>query len=160
MWLYKLIFKSGKSKTNHQNEDHSKTKHVGHVNSFANQQFKFMEDYRMWKNLSVNEKNSRLTDIKVIFDYGKEHIKKAMIKKGFKSGSKIIDISYFCGLNEFGSAIIHFLIQHENGGEIRELSININMDKMEFIPTCNLFYSNGKEKYWYLKGKNKDIMNL
>ena len=83
-----------------------------------------------------------------------------MIKKGFQPGSKIIDIKYFSGLSEFGSGIISYLIQHESGGEIRSLSINLNMDKMTFIPTNNHYHSNGKEKYWYLKGKEKVLMRI
>jgi hypothetical protein len=31
---------------------------------------------------------------------------------------------------------------------------------MEFIATRNGFHSNGKEKYWYLKDKNKDLMKI
>ncbi len=114
----------------------------------------------MWKGLSDSEGKDRLKDIQVIFDYGKDHITKAMIKKGFQPGSKIIDIKYFTGLNEFGFTIASFLIQHEDGGEIRALSINIDMDKMKFTPTNNHFHSNGKEKYWYLKDKNKDLMKI
>lgn len=158
-WLYKLIFK--KKKLN----DIKKIPNPEDKSEFmvsdliANRQFLFMEDYRMWKSLSESEKKERLTDIQVIFDYGKDLITKEMIKKGFQTGSKIIDIKYFTGLNEFGFTIASFLIQHENGGEIRALSINIDMDKMKFTATNNYFHSNGKDKYWYLKDKNKELWN-
>ena len=114
----------------------------------------------MRKGLSESEKKDRLTDIQVIFDYGKDLITKEMIKKGFQSGSKIIDIKYFSGLSEFGSGIVSFLIQHENGGEIRELSILLNLKNMEFTATRNGFYSTGKEKYWYLENKEKSLMQI
>src|SRR5690606_2668026 len=158
-WLYKLIFK--KKKLN----DIKKIPNPEDKSEFmvsdliANRKFLFMEDYRMWKSLSESEKKERLTDIQVIFNYGKELITKEMIKKGFQTGSKIIDIKYFTGLNEFGFTIASFLIQHENGGEIRALSINIDMDKMKFTATNNYFHSNGKDKYWYLKDKNKELWN-
>ncbi len=158
-WLYKLIFK--KKKLN----DIKKIPNPEDKSEFmvsdliANRQFLFMEDYRMWKSLSESEKKERLTDIQVIFDYGKDLITKEMIKKGFQTGSKIIDIKYFTGLNEFGFTIASFLIQPENGGEIRALSINIDMDKMKFTATNNYFHSNGKDKYWYLKDKNKELWN-
>lgn len=96
-----------------------------------------MEDYRMWKGLSESEKKDRLTDIQVIFDYGKDLITEEMIKKGFQSGSKIIDIKYFSGLSEFGSGIVSFLIQHENGGENKRI-INTSQSKKYGI------YSNPK----------------
>src|SRR5690606_15047697 len=126
----------------------------------ANRKFLFMEDYRMWKSLTEPERKERLTDIQVIFDHGKDLLTKEMIKQGFQTGSKIIDIKYFTGLNEFGFTITSFLIQHENGGEIRALTVNIDMDKMIFTATNNRFHSNGKEKYWYLKDMNKDLMQI
>ncbi|TXD48111.1 hypothetical protein [Polaribacter sp. IC063] len=159
-WLYKLIFKKKKIDVNKEPkiaENKSETKVSDLI---AERKYLFMEDYKMWKGLSESEKKDRLTDIQVIFDYGKDLITKEMIKKGFQSGSKIIDIKYFSGLSEFGSGIVSFLIQHEEGGEIRELSIRINLKDMEFIATRNGFYSNGKEKYWYLKDKNKDLMKI
>ena len=159
-WLYKLIFKKKKINVSKELEIAKNESEVENSDLIAERKYLFMEDYRMWKGLSDSEKKERLQDIQVIFDYGKDHITKAMIKKGFQPGSKIIDIKYFTGLNEFGFTIASFLIQHENGGEIRALSINIDMDKMEFTPTNNHFYSNGKEKYWYLKDKNKDIMKI
>ena len=82
-------------------------------NLIKKSEFLFMDSHRMWKNLSESGKKERLTDIQVIFDYGKDHIKKEMIKKGFEPGSKIFDISYFTGLSEFGTTITTFLIQHE-----------------------------------------------
>ena len=159
-WLYKLIIKKKKIDINKEPkvaENKSETKIID-LNS--ERKYLFMEDYKMWKGLSISEKEDRLTDIQVIFDYGKDLITKEMIKKGFQSGSKIIDIKYFSGLSEFGSGIISFLIQHEEGGEIRELTIRLNLKDMEFIATRNSFYSNGKEKYWYLKDKNKDLMKI
>ncbi len=159
-WFYKLIFKKKKLDSNEKQRIHESKSENDVSNLITNRKFLFMDDYRMWKSLSESEKKERLNDIQVIFDYGKDHITKAMIKKGFQPGSKIIDIKYFTGLNEFGFTIASFLIQHENGGEIRALSINIDMDKMKFTPTNNHFYSNGKEKYWYLKNKNKDLMKI
>ena len=159
-WLYKLIFKKKKIDINKEPkvaENKSETKITDLI---SQRKYLFMEDYKMWKGLSISEKKDRLTDIQVIFDYGKDLITKEMIKKGFQSGSKIIDIKYFSGLSEFGSGIISFLIQHEEGGEIRELTIRLNLKDMEFIATRNSFYSNGKEKYWYLKDKNKDLMKI
>jgi hypothetical protein len=159
-WLYKLIFKKKKievSKKSKAAENKSETKISDLI---AERKYLFMEDYKMWKGLSESEKKDRLTDIQVIFDYGKDLITKEMIKKEFQSGSKITDIKYFSGLSEFGSGIISFLIQHEEGGEIRELSLRINLKDMEFIATGNAFYSNGKEKYRYLKDKNKDLMKI
>lgn len=159
-WLYKLIFKKKKININKEPRIAKNKSETKDSDSIAERKFLFMEDYRMWKGLSDSEKKDRLKDIQVIFDYGKDHITKAMIKKGFQPGSKIIDIKYFTGLNEFGFTIASFLIQHEDGGEIRALSINIDMDKMKFTPTNNHFHSNGKEKYWYLKDKNKDLMKI
>ena len=159
-WFYKLIFKKKKTEISKEQEIPKIKPEFEASNLITSRKFLFMEDYRMWKNLTESEKKERLTDIQVIFDYGKDHITKEMIKKGFKAGSKIIDIKYFSGLSEFGSGIISFLIQHEEGGEIRELSIRINLKDMKFIATRNAFYSNGKEKYWYLKDKNKDLMKI
>lgn len=159
-WLYKLIFKKKKPEKNQEQKIPENKSEFEITDLITGRKFLFMEDYRMWKRLSDSEKKDRLQDIQVIFDYGKDHITKAMIKKGFQPGSKIIDIKYFTGLNEFGFTIATFLIQHENGGEIRALSININMDKMTFTPTNNHFHSNGKEKYWYLKDKKKDLMKI
>jgi hypothetical protein len=115
--------------------------------------YSFMEDYKMWKDLSLDEKKVRLMDIDVIFREGKDSIKKEMIKQGFTPGSKIIDINYFTGLSEHGFTITGFLIQNEAGGEIRELVININLEKMEFIATRNLYHSSGQERYYYLKNR-------
>src|SRR5690554_6851342 len=118
-WLYKLIFKKKKIDINKEPkvaENKSETKITDLI---SQRKYLFMEDYKMWKGLSISEKKDRLTDIQVIFDYGKDLITKEMIKKGFQSGSKIIDIKYFSGLSEFGSGIISFLIQHEEGGDIR-----------------------------------------
>lgn len=159
-WLYKLIFKKKKLDTHKESKIAENKTEIEVSDLIANRKFLFMEDYRMWKNLTESQKKERLTDIQVIFDYGKDHITKEMIKKGFQPGSKIIDIKYFTGLNEFGFTIASFLIQHESGGEIRALSINIDMNKMKFTATNNHFYSNGKEKYWYLKDKNKDLMQI
>lgn len=159
-WLYKLIFKKKKINAVKKTTNPEDKSEFIVSDLIANRKFLFMEDYRMWKSLTESEKKERLTDIQVIFDYGKDLITKEMIKKGFQTGSKIIDIKYFTGLNEFGFTIASFLIQHENGGEIRALSINIDMDKMKFTATNNHFYSNGKEKYWYLKDKNKDLMRI
>ena len=159
-WLYKLIFKKKKLNVIKKTPNPEDKSEFVVSDLIANRKFLFMEDYRMWKSLSESEKKERLTDIQVIFDYGKDLITKEMIKKGFQTGSKIIDIKYFTGLNEFGFTIASFLIQHENGGEIRALSINIDMDKMKFTATNNHFHNNGKEKYWYLKDKNNDLMRI
>ncbi|QQY81620.1 hypothetical protein JJL45_11875 [Tamlana sp. s12] len=159
-WLYKFIFKKKKIDIINEAKIAEINSETKIQDSISERKYLFMEDYKMWKGLSISEKKDRLTDIQVIFDYGKELITKEMIKKGFQSGSKIIDIKYFSGLSEFGSGIISFLIQHEEGGEIRELSIRLNLKDMEFIATRNSFYSNGKEKYWYLKDKNKDLMKI
>lgn len=152
-WLFKLVFKK---KTINFSKD-PEIEEIKVENKFsdliAEPKFLFMEDHRMWIGLSESEKKDRLTDIKVIFDYGKDLITKEMIKKGFQSGSKIIDIKYFSGLSEFASGIVSYLIQHKEGGEIRELAIRINLKDMEFIATSNRFHSTGKEKYWYLKNK-------
>mgnify|MGYP000088390764 FL=1 len=158
-WLYKWIFK--KKKDNQTNVQYTSEKKVEFEPSelIKKTDFMFMKDYRMWRSLSEDKKKERLTDIQVIFDYGKDLIKREMIKKDFKPGSKIIDIKYFTGLNEFGFTITTFLIQHENGGEIRALTININLDKMVFKATRNAFFSTGKEKYHYLKNK-KNLMKI
>lgn len=158
-WIYKLIFKKKRVYYNDRQYISEKKSEFEPSNLIKKNKFLFMDDYRMWKSLSESEKKERLTDIQVIFDYGKDHIKREMIKKGFKPGSKIIDIKYFTGLNEFGFTIITFLIQHENGEEIRALTINIDLDKMKFTATNNRFYSTGKEKYHYLKNK-KNLMNI
>lgn len=117
-------------------------------------EYTFMNDYRMWKNLTNEEKESRMKDLEVIFQVGKEHIKKEMITQGFLPGSKIIDIKYFCGLSEHGFTIAGFLIQNENGGEIRELVLDIDLAKMNFRTSRNIYHSSGKEKYYYLKNDN------
>ena len=160
IWLYKLIFRKKKPKEKEGMEENYYKYQFDNSDLIVNQKYLFMENFRLWGNLSDSEREERLQDIKVIFDYGKDHIKEAMIRKGFQPGSKIIDISYFTGLNENGFTISSFLVQHEDGGEIRELSINIDMDKMKFTPTNDHFHSNGKEKYWYLKEKNKGIMKI
>lgn len=129
------------------------------VNEQQQNTYKFMDDYRMWRNLNPEEKQIRLTDIEVIFNEGKDLIKREMIRKGFPPGSKIIDITYFTGLNEFGFTIATFLIQHESGGEIRALTFNIDLAKMNIRATNNHFYSTGKERYHYLK-KEKGLMNI
>lgn len=117
--------------------------------------FKFMEDGKQWKWLSPDEKQIRLMDIEVIFREAKDLIKREMIAQGFKTGSKVIDISYFTGLNENGYALPTFLIQHESGGEIRALSLRIDLARMTISTHMNHFYSNGKERYWYLKRDKK-----
>ena len=124
-----------------------------------NEKFSFMKDYQMWQNLSEEEKKERLMDIDIILKEGNEGIKKEMIKQGFPIGSKIIDINYFSGLSEHGTAIIGFIIQHETGGEIREVSINIDLAKMEFTTTRNSYKSSGKERYYYLK-KRKGLIKV
>jgi len=124
-----------------------------------NIKFSFMKDYDMWQKLTEKEKEERLMDIQVILNEGNNGIKKEMIRQGFPIGSKIIDISYFTGLSEHGFTITHFIIQHEKGGEIRELGINIDLAKMKFITTSNSYKSSGKERYYYLK-KRKGLMNL
>lgn len=159
-WIYKLIFKRKKVTKNDPYNVVKDKSEFEPSELIKKTEFMFMNDYRMWKNLSESEKKERLTDIQVIFDYGKDLIKREMIKKGFEPGSKIIDIKYFTGLNEFGFTIATFLIQHENGGEIRALTINIDMNKMKFTATNNHFFSNGKEKYWYLKDKKKNLMKI
>ena len=159
-WIYKLIFNKKKNKVIKKPKIAENESETLVSDLITKRKFLFMEDYRMWKGLSESEKKDRLTDIQVIFDYGKDLITKEMIKKGFQSGSKIIDIKYFSGLSEFGSGIVSFLIQHENGGEIRELSILLNLKNMEFTATRNGFYSTGKEKYWYLENKEKSLMQI
>ncbi|NRR93574.1 hypothetical protein HSX10_18545 [Winogradskyella undariae] len=159
-WLYKLIFKKEKIEVIKEPKIAENKSETQVSDLITERKFLFMEDYKMWKGLSESEKKDRLTDIKVIFDYGKDLITKEMIKKGFQSGSKIIDIKYFSGLSEFGSGIISFLIQHEEGGEIRALTLRIDLKGMKFTATMNAFHSNGKEKYWYLKDKNKDLMQI
>jgi hypothetical protein len=42
-------------------------------------------------------------------------------------------------------------VQHESGGEIRELTMNIDLKRMEITSNKNHFYSTGKERYDYLK---------
>ena len=116
--------------------------------------FKFMESFSQWKSLSPEEKQIRLQDIEVIFREAKDLITKALIEKGFKPGSKIIDITSFTGLNEFGFTIASFLVQHQDGGEIRNPSMKIDLKRMDVRIHINQFYSNGKERYWYLK-RNK-----
>lgn len=115
-----------------------------------------MENYQQWKFLKPEEKQIRLMDIQVIFSEAKDLIKEEMIRQGFKPGSKIIDISYFTGLNEFGFTIASFLIQHESGGEIRELTLRIDLEKMKVSSQRNTFFRTGKERYHYLK-KNKEL---
>ena len=110
-----------------------------------------MESWPQWKDLTPEEKQIRLMDIEVIFREAKHLITKVMIDKGFKPGSKIIDITYFTGLNQFGFTIASFLVQHESGGEIRQLTLKIDLGKMDVRVHMNHFYSNGKERYWYLK---------
>jgi len=159
-WLYKLIFKKKKITVSKEQKNTLNKSETKVSDLFVNRKFLFMEDYNMWKGLTESEKKDRLTDIQVIFDYGKDLITKEMIKKGFLSGSKIIDIKYFSGLSEFGSAIVSFLIQHEERGEIRALSIRVDLKKMEFIASNSSFHSTGKEKYWYLRDKEKDLMKI
>jgi len=158
-WIYKRVFKKKKVNKTENKVIFEKQSEFKPSELIKKKDFMFMKDYRMWRSLSEAEKQERLTDIQVIFDYGKDHIKREMIKKDFKPGSKIIDIKYFTGLNEFGFTIITFLIQHEKGGEIRALTINIDLDKMKFTGTNNLFFSTGKEKYHYLKNK-KNLMKI
>lgn len=157
--IYKLIFKKKEIINTHEQNISEKILEFAPPELIEKPEYLFMSDPVMWKRLSETERQERLTDIQVIFDYGKDHIKREMIKKGFSPGSKIIDIKRFTGLNEFGFTITTFLIQHENGGEIRALSININLDKMKFTATNNHFHSTGKEKYHYLKNK-KNLMEI
>ena len=110
-----------------------------------------MERWKQWKDLSPEEKGIRLNDIEVIFTEAKDLMKEVMIQKGFKPGTKIIDITYFTGLNEHGFTIASFLVQHEGVGEIRELTMNIDLKRMEITSNKNHFYSTGKERYDYLK---------
>jgi len=117
-----------------------------------------MERWNQWKSLSPEEKGVRLMDIEVIFREAKDLMIELMIEKGFKPGSKIIDITYFSGLNEFGFAIASFLVQHETGGEIRQLTMNIDLERMKITSNKNHFYSTGKERYHYLK-RNKGLDN-
>lgn len=154
-WIYKLIFKKKKNiKTDKQNVQKKESDSEFEPSELIKKtDFMFMEDYRMWKNLSESEKKERLTDIQVIFDYGKDHITREMIKKEFQPGSKIIDIKYFTGLSEHGFTITTFIIQHKDGGEIRALTMNIDLKKMEFKATRNAYFSSGKEKYYYLKDR-------
>ena len=114
-WVYKIVINKKNIKTDKLKDEKKETENASiHSELIKTTDFMFMEDYRMWKDLSVSQKKERLTDIQVIFDYGKDHLKKEMIKKGFEPGTKIIDIKYFTGLNEFGFTIATFLIQHEN----------------------------------------------
>jgi hypothetical protein len=154
-WIYKLIFKKKKiNKIDKQNLLKKESNSEFEPSELVKKtDFMFMDDYRMWKSLSESEKKERLTDIQVIFDYGKDHITKEMIKKDFQPGSKIIDIKNFTGLSEHGFTITTFIIQHKDGGEIRALTMNINLEKMEFKATRNAYFSSGKEKYYYLKDR-------
>ena len=71
--------------------------------------------------------------------------------------TKIIDVKYFSGLTEHGFTIIGFLLQHEEGGEIRDVTMEINLAKMEFVIKRNSYFSSGKEPYYYLKKGNSII---
>jgi|GEM_PF-5740257 len=158
-WIYKLISKKKKgNKTNVQNILKDKSKFEA-SDLIKKTKFTFMDDYRMWTKLSEAERKERLNDIQVIFDYGKDHITREMIKKGFEPGSKIIDIKYFTGLSEHGFTISTFIIQHKDGGEIRALTMNIDLKKMEFKATRNAYFSSGKEKYYYLKDR-ENLMEI
>jgi len=116
-------------------------------------EYAFMKDYRMWINLTEEERKERLIDIEVIFTEAKDLLKKEMINQGFTKGSKVIDIKYFTGLSEYGHTIIGFLIQNQNGGEIRELTVQINLEKMKLNTVGNSYHSSGKERYFYLKNR-------
>ncbi|MFV5701059.1 hypothetical protein ACM55F_04215 [Flavobacterium sp. XS2P12] len=116
-------------------------------------EYAFMKDYGMWINLKEEERKERLMDIDVIFRETKDLLKKEMINQGFKIGSKIIDIKYFTGLSEYGHTITGFLIQNENGGEIRELTVQIDLEKMKLNTIRNSYHSSGKERYFYLKNR-------
>lgn len=151
-WLKKKLSKTG-------NNSLAELDNIETNISADKPKFKFMDDYQMWLSKTEVEKEFLLKDIEVIFEESSDLIKKEMIKQSFTPGSKIIDISYFSGLSEFGSGIITFLIQHENGGEIRSLSINIDLEKMKLVATSNLFHSTGKERYYYLK-KNKGLVKI
>ncbi|MBV7269576.1 MULTISPECIES: hypothetical protein [Flavobacteriaceae] len=158
-WIYKLISKKKKgNKTNVQNLSKDESKFEA-SDLIRKTKFMFMDDYRMWTKLSEAERKERLNDIQVIFDYGKDHITREMIKKGFEPGSKIIDIKYFTGLSEHGFTISTFIIQHKDGGEIRALTMNIDLKKMEFKATRNAYFSSGKEKYYYLKDR-ENLMEI
>lgn len=158
-WIYKWIFKKKEaSKTKEHSVPHIKPEFEP-SELIKKTEFMFMDDYRMWKSLSKTEKEERLSDIQVILDYGKDHITREMIKKGFEPGSKIIDIKYFTGLSEHGFTITTFIIQHENGGEIRALTMNIDLKKMEFKATRNAYFSSGKERYYYLKDR-QNLMKI
>lgn len=158
--LFKWIYRSLKPKQNNKIEKEFRFQTDNKTECTLQQNtHKFMEDYQMWKNLTAEEKQIRLMDIEVIFKVGKDMLKKEMIRKGFPAGSKIIDITYFTGLSEFGFTISTFLIQHESGGEIRALTFNIDLARMNILATNNHFYSSGKERYHYLK-KEKGLMNI
>ncbi len=157
--IYKWIFKKKKGKKTDKQNIHKIESQFEPSELIKKPDYMFMEDYRMWKSLSETEKNERLTDIQVIFDYGKDLIKKEMIKKEFQPGSKIIDIKYFTGLSEHGFTITTFIIQHKDGGEIRALTMNIDLGKMEFKATRNAYFSSGKERYYYLKDR-ESLMNI
>lgn len=156
-----LLYKWINKKKNPEKKEEIENSHINLlINSDDEQvQYSFMKDYKMWKNLSIKERKERLEDIDVVFREGKNSIKKEMISQGFKPGSKIIDIKYFSGLTEHGFTIIGLLIQNEVGGEIRELVLDIDLAKMDFRTSRNLYHSSGKERYYYLKNR-KDLMQL
>ena len=117
----------------------------------------FMKDNSLWVFKKEEQKKILLQDLEVLLEHGKEGIKKALIENGFEPGTKIIDIKRFTGLSEHGFTITTFLVQNENGGEIRAVSINIDLGKMTFKVTMNNYFSSGKEPYFYLK-KEKGIV--
>ena len=165
--LFKLLFKKQKSKKVASNPDNRIEKNQENevrfekIDSIRGRSFLFMDRLYNMKT-SETEKQEHLTDLKVIFEHGKDLLKREMIKSGFKAGSKIIDVKKFEGLDENGRTVITVLIQHENGGEIRSLQVGLNLDKMtswthEF---SNQYHSNGKEKYWYLENKKAGLMKI
>lgn len=160
--IYKLIISRKKLKIDNKlKKINIELEHIANLekNESENEKFSFMKDYQMWIKLTKKEKEERLTDIDVILKEGNDGIKKEMIQQGFPIGSKIIDISYFTGLSEHGTTITHFIIQHEKGGEIRELGINIDLADNKFVTTSNRYKSSGKERYHYLK-KEKGLINI
>lgn len=154
-WIYKLIINLKQKKTTQQFEENDQI----NIKSTNHHVFMFMDDYRMWKNLTEEDKKIRLMDLDVILKEGKDELKNEMIRQGFQVGSKIIDVKYFTGLTEHGFTITGFLIQHENGGEIRELTINIDLAQMKFHTTRNSYFNSGRERYYYLK-KRKGLVEI
>lgn len=55
-------------------------------------QYLFMEDGPLWKYKNENERKTLLQDLNVVLEYGENGIKEALIRYGFKPGTKIIDI--------------------------------------------------------------------